>query len=424
MEPDRNMILTMIEESFNINHIKQIGINELCRKIMINRMECVKMVNTERILTEFQTLVSMDSESYEEREIADYLTKKLQELGMEVFEDTAGKKLAKQRERAGKSAQKSAGNIYGYLKGTKEGEPILFSSHMDTVSPGIGKKAVIHEDGKITSDGTTVLGADDLGGIVSILEMLTVIKENGLDHPDLEVLFPVAEEPYAQGSRVFDYEKIKAKMAYVFDLSGAIGTAATAAPSIVSFQIQVRGRSAHAGFCPEAGIHAIAIASRAIAGLPYGWVEKDTSVNIGTITGGTARNIVPDQVMLTGEIRSLNHEKALGWMHRIEEKFRQEAETAGGMAEVSFVEEFRAYKIEETEKVAAHYVKACHQAGIMETPLITTFGGSDNNHFTAHGIRGIVVASAMQEVHTKQEYTTVEDLVKSAEVALQLAIVE
>ena len=91
------------------------------------------MVNTERILAEFQTLVSMDSESYEEREIADYLKKKLQDLGLEVFEDTAGVKLAKQRERAGKSAKKSAGNIYGYLRGTKEGEPILFSSHMKRI---------------------------------------------------------------------------------------------------------------------------------------------------------------------------------------------------------------------------------------------------------------------------------------------------
>lgn len=379
------------------------------------------MVNKERVLEEFKTLVAIDSQSYEEREIADYLKKKLLDLGLEVAEDSAGERLQEQNKKDGK---KAAGNIYGYIKGNRQGDAILFSAHMDTVSPGNGKKVVFRDDGRITSDGTTVLGADDVGGLVSILEMLTVIKERGLEHPDIEVIFPVAEEPYAQGSRVFDYSKVRAKRAYVFDLSGAIGTAAIAAPSIISFRIIIKGKSAHAGFCPEAGVHAIAIAAEAISTLPQGRVEEDTTVNIGTITGGIAGNIVPDQVVLTGEIRSLDSRKASDWMNRIKESFQQATAEAGGEAEVSYVEEFKAYRIEETEEVVQHYVKACHNAGIIETPLITTFGGSDNNHFTAHGIRGIVVASAMQEVHTKNEYTTIEDLVKSAEVALQLAVTE
>jgi tripeptide aminopeptidase len=456
------------------------------------------MVNQKRIMEEFQRLVAFDSESYEEREIADYLKEKLVSLGLDVEEDDAGEKLragrkkqqsqAEAKEQAGqenakvqagqesakvqdgqesakvqagqesakaqarqesakaqdgqKSAKaqvrqesakaqvrwddsgmqenmeaQAAGNILGRLAGTVPGEPILLSAHMDTVCPGKGKKAVVHEDGRISSEGNTVLGADDVGGIVSILETLAVIKENNLPHPELEILFLVAEEPYAQGSRVFDYSKVKSKMAYVFDLSGPIGRAAIAAPSILSFQIQVNGKSAHAGFAPEAGVHAIAIASSAISRISNGRIDEDTTVNIGTIEGGTGRNIVPNLVLVTGEIRSMNHEKAWQQAKMMEAEFVRQAERMGGSAETKFEEEFKAYRIEEKEEVVQRFICACRREG-YEAELIETFGGSDNNHFAAHGIRGVVAASAMNQVHTTEEYTTQEDLVGSARIAL------
>ena len=240
-------------------------------------------VQKERLLKEFEKLISFDSESYGEREIADYLIQKLQTLGLEVIEDNANFILEKKG--ILQETSKSAGNIYGILKGKRSELGVLFSAHMDTVKPGKGKKAIFHENGKITSNGTTVLGADDVGGLAAILEALTVIKEEKLEHVDIEVLFPIAEEYCAQGSKVFDYTKIQAKQAYVLDLCGDIGTAALAAPTILSFQIQIYGKSAHAGFCPQDGIHAIHIASKALQQFSNGWVDEVTSINFGTIVG-------------------------------------------------------------------------------------------------------------------------------------------
>lgn len=108
-------------------------------------------INAKRMVDEFIALVSMDSLSYQEDKIAAYLKKQLISLGFEVVEDHAGAHY-----------QGTANNIYGYLKGSIPGDALLFSAHMDTVAPGSNKKAILHEDGKITSDGTTVLGADDL----------------------------------------------------------------------------------------------------------------------------------------------------------------------------------------------------------------------------------------------------------------------
>jgi len=376
-------------------------------------------IDRERLVREFTHLVGFDSESYSEREIADYLKCRLLELGLVVEEDSADQLL--QELHSGDPAR-SAGNLYGYLAANMEenaSEAILLSSHMDTVKPGNGKKAVIHEDGRITSDGTTVLGADDAAGLSEILEILTVIQEKQLPHPDIEVIFPVAEEPYAQGSRVFDYSKVKAKTAYVLDMSGPVGRAAVAAPSILSLIIHVTGKTAHAGFSPEAGIHAIRIAGNAITRIPQGHIDEVTTVNLGTIQGGIARNIVPDSVTITGEIRSLNHEQALKQAEQIRSIFAEEAEKLGGSAETEITVEFQAYWIREDEYVVAHFQEACRKLGLSGT-LEETFGGSDNNHFTAHGIRGIVVANAMNEVHTTQEWTTIDEMVKAAELTLTL----
>lgn len=79
----------------------------------------------------------------------------------------------------------------------------------------MGKKAVLHEDGTITSDGSTVLGADDLSGVCAILEALTSLKEDGTPHRPLELLFDVAEETYCAGIRQFDFSRLKSKEAYV-----------------------------------------------------------------------------------------------------------------------------------------------------------------------------------------------------------------
>lgn len=239
-----------------------------CRNMVDN-------INEQRIRDEFAELVEIDSLSFAERDMADCLKKKLLSMGFSVEEDNAGSHY-----------NGNAGNVYGYLKGTLPGEPILLSAHMDVVEPGIGRQAVFSGDGRITSAGDTVLGADDVAGIVEILEGIRAVLEAGLPHRDIEVLFPIAEELYIKGTNVFDFEKIRARDAYVLDLSGKIGTAALQAPSIISFQVTVRGKAAHAGFEPEKGIHAVALMSKAIGKIKQGHIDEKTTFNIGTVMGG------------------------------------------------------------------------------------------------------------------------------------------
>ncbi|MBQ9306141.1 M20/M25/M40 family metallo-hydrolase [Butyrivibrio sp.] len=375
-------------------------------------------VNKKRVVDEFTKMVSFDSESYHERKIADYILSQLRHLGIEAREDEAFEILA--GEKIIDKNPENAGNIFARIPATGAGEPILFSAHMDTVKPGIGKKVLIHDDGKITSEGDTVLGADDVGGLVAILEMLRVFKEDNIPHPEIEVLFPIAEEPYGQGSREFDYANVKSKTAFVLDLSGPLGRAAFAAPTIISLLIKVKGKSAHAGFCPQDGIHAIAIAAQAISSLKNGWASDNTTLNIGTIKGGTQRNSVPEYVEITGEVRSLVHEEALKQVELVKKAFEDAAAAYKGQAEVEATIQIKSYRTPENSVAVNRFKKACLKTLSVDGELVETYGGSDQNNFAGYGIEGLVVASAMHEVHTTNEYTCVDELVKVAELTTWL----
>ena len=363
------------------------------------------MVNEKRLTDTFIALTAIDAESGNEAAMREYLTLALAQLGIPPEADAAG-------------------NLFARLPGTRAGDAILFSAHMDTVRPGKGKKAVVHPDGRITSDGTTVLGADDAAGLAVILEALTVIREKGLPHPDIELLFTVEEEAYGVGSAKFDYSKLRAKTVYVLDLTGPVGTAAVAAPTLLSLDIAVRGRAAHAGFAPELGVNALSISAAALAKLKTGRVEADTTVNFGTIEGGTGQNIVPAFVRITGEVRSLRHEAALQQAETIESVFRREAKRRGGSAEVTVSEKIHAYRTAADEPAVTRLRAALAALGWGEPSLIETFGGSDNNVFALHGLRGLVLAATMELVHTTEEYTEIRELVRSAELTVKLMTME
>lgn len=360
------------------------------------------IMNQERLIADFLELTTGSAESLDERRIADLLTEKLQAIGFSVTEDDAGQKLGG-----------NAGNLYGILQGSLPGPPLLLSAHMDTVKPGCKKRPILHEDGKLTSDGTTVLGADDAAGLVEILEGIRSVRDAGIPHRSIEVLFPVAEEIYIQGSSVFDFSRIQAQEAYVLDMSGIVGSAAVRAPSMTAFRVTVTGKASHAGFAPENGINAIAAAAQAIARLPQGRVDDETTCNIGTITGGTAKNIVPEQCVCTGEVRGFSHEKVRRHIEEIRHVFAEAAAMYGASFEMETQEILCAYAVPEDAPVVRRFQRVCESLGFAGE-LRSTLGGSDNHNLLKAGICGIVLSCGMQRVHSAEEYTTVQELMHGA----------
>lgn len=366
------------------------------------------MIDRERIVKTFLELTAIDSPSLSEREAADYVKKRFKQMDILLEEDHTDRKIGG-----------NAGNLYGFIKGNVPGDPVLLSAHLDTVEPSRGKKAIVHDDATITSDGTTVLGADDMAGITSIMEAIAYIQEQRLPHRDVEVLFTVAEELYCKGAACFDFSKVKSRDAYVLDLSGRIGKAANAAPSIISFCGTIRGKAAHAGFEPEAGIHAVQAVCKAAAGLNMGRIDEETTANIGLIEGGEGTNIIPEVCTVRGEIRSLKHEKAMQVLSEFHAAFEKSAKEVNAALEWQEEVHITAYETDRKENAVENYCRACEKLGI--TPEVdSTFGGSDNNVFAQYGIKGIVLSTAMNQVHSCREYTQINELVRSAEVIVQL----
>ena len=82
-----------------------------------------------------------------------------------------------------------------------------------------------------------------------------------------------------------------------------------------------------------------------------------------------------------------------------------------------------AFRVDAEEPVARRFQNACRELFLPGT-LLSTYGGSDNNHFFQHGIRGLVAASGMNNCHSCSEYTSVSELMKASELTLALMLRE
>ena len=130
------------------------------------------MIDRERVLRTFLDYVQIDSETHHEGAMTERLAADLRALGLEVYTDKAGR---------APEVDSDGANVYCFLEGEPGYDAILFSAHMDTVTPGRGIQPYL-EDGYIRTRGDTVLGADDKSGVAAIMEALRCLVENGAPH--------------------------------------------------------------------------------------------------------------------------------------------------------------------------------------------------------------------------------------------------
>lgn len=349
------------------------------------------MIDRDRLVNTFNDLVQIDSVSGEEEEVAQHVIKRLEAFGLSVVRDD-----------------------YGNVIGSSGGDnPILLSAHLDTVEPGRGIKPNVDGD-RIVSDGTTILGGDCKAGVAAILEALVSIKEDGTAHVPFEVAFTREEEIGLVGARNLDFSKITAKEAIIFDGEGPVSQLTSASPTYIGFDIEITGRSAHAGAEPEKGISAIRIAAELITRLPQGRLSSDTTFNVGTIEGGTVRNAVPENTTVRGEFRSHNIES----LDNIRLQINEALTEVRGMFPEAVIEdhlhtEFERYSLPDDDP-ATNRVKGVLKSLGLEPTMQPSGGGTDGNVFRLNDISAVVVGMADHNMHTVREYVTIPDLVDAA----------
>ncbi|WP_141500991.1 M20/M25/M40 family metallo-hydrolase [Paenibacillus luteus] len=369
------------------------------------------MIVKDRLVNEFMELVKVDSETKHEQEISRVLKQKFEALGLQISEDDAAEKTGH-----------GAGNLFVLWEATEGNEEvptIFFTCHMDTVTPGVGIKPQLDEDGYIRSDGTTILGADDKAGISAIFEAIRVVQEQSIAHGRIQFVITVGEESGLLGARALDASKLEAKFGYALDSNGAIGDIAVAAPTQAKVSIKMYGRSAHAGVNPEDGISAIQVAAKAIARMPLGRIDEETTANIGRFEGGGATNIVCDYVKLDAEARSIVQHKLDNQIEAMRKAVESAAEEFGARGELESDIIYPAYSYDDEDPVVQLAKKAIIAIG--RTPrTFHSGGGSDANIFNGLGIPTVNLAVGYEHIHTTKEQIKAEDLVKTTELVVEI----
>ena len=207
------------------------------------------------------------------------------------------------------------GNLLARLPGRGE-RSILLCAHLDTVDDGGVPIEPVIVDGGWENANDGILGADNKAAVAVILELARRCSVEG-SPVGIELLFTIGEENALEGAKEFDVARLQSDFGYVFDHATPIGEVVTASPTYFRLAADFHGRAAHAGIRPEAGRSAILAAAHAIARMPLGRIDEQTTANVGSIQGGAgSTNIVPERCRILAETRSLDAEPGRGRRRR------------------------------------------------------------------------------------------------------------
>lgn len=356
------------------------------------------VVDRERLVRTLVELVQIDSPPRVETAAVAYVRRVLGELGIA-------------------SAVDAVQNVYATLPGRGEaarGAPLLINAHVDTVQPTPNIQVRIDGD-VLRTDGRSILGADDKAGVAAMLELLCLLRASEVPHLPLDILFTVQEEIGLQGAKAVEFGRLTAREGLCLDVGGPPSHLVLAAPGQHSIEAVLHGRSAHAGVAPEEGRSAVVAAARAIAAMPLGRIDEETTANIGVIRGGQARNIVPERCELVGEARSRDQGKLARQTEAMTGALRAAAEGGECRLELQVQEAYTAFRIDPAAPIVQRCQAAIRSLG-KEPTLGATGGGSDANVFNRQGIQTVVMGVGYEDIHTPNEHIalgTVEELART-----------
>jgi tripeptide aminopeptidase len=359
------------------------------------------------VLDLFTELAAVPSPPGEERAVADLVVSYLRDCGLAPDEDACGPEIGS-----------TMGNVYARLEPTADGEPLFLCAHLDTVPPTAAIDPVV-EDGVVRNAGGTILGADDKAAVAVMLEAVRRVLAEGRAHAGIELLFTPKEEVGLVGAFAFDHTRLIARTGYVYDQAAPIGVVILGAPHSQSLEVTFHGRAAHSGMHPEDGRSAIAAAARAISELRLGRVDESSTANVGTITGGTATNIVPEWCTFVAEARSHDERKLADLVQEMQDAITFAAGVAECDVETKTRKSYRGYRFSKQDRAVALAAQALARCG-HEVSYDLSGGAADANVFNDRGLECVNLANGMTDIHTPAEHIAVADLDAMVDVTLAL----
>ena len=257
-----------------------------------------------RLNETFAALCRIPSPFGHERACFEHVAAELRGMGLEVREDDAGAALGGE-----------CGNLHARLPGRSE-RTVLLCAHLDTVEV-TGPLEPVVVDGGWENAHDAILGADNKAALAVMLEVARRASIEG-SPVGLELLFTVSEENALAGAKQVERDALQAEFGYVFDHASPIGEVVVASPTYYRIAADFHGKPAHAGIRPEDGHSAIVAAAQAVAAMPLGRIDEETTANVGSIHGGVgSTNVVAERCSLLAETRSLDPAKAEATVSRL-----------------------------------------------------------------------------------------------------------
>ena len=272
----------------------------------------------------------------------------------------------------------------------------------------------------ITTDGTTLLGADDKAGVAAIMYAVEYLQSNpNIKHGDIKIAFTPDEE-VGRGTEHFDVEKFGAKYAYTID-GGEIGELEYENFNAASADITIVGEGIHPGYAKDKMIDALSVAIEIDNSLPkkerpqhtegyegfYHLVELS-----GETENATMKYIIRDHDMVAFEARKKTMQQVVDNLNTI---------YGGNRIKLTIKDSYYNMK----EKVVPHYhivekaIKAMQQCGV-EPKVKPIRGGTDGATLSYKGLPCPNIFAGGHNFHGKYEYLPLESMQKASEVILAI----
>src|SRR6478672_7478200 len=312
------------------------------------------------------------------------------------------------------------------IKNYDGGDIVLNKAQNIVLSPKYFKDMLLYKGQTlITTDGTTLLGADDKAGLTEIVTAMEYLaKHPEIKHGKIRVGFTPDEE-IGRGAHHFDVKKFGADWAYTMDGS-QIGELEYENFNAAGAKIICRGKSVHPGYAKGKMINSMLIANDFINELPAGEIPQETKGYEGFfhVTGlsGSIEETTVEMIIRDHNAKKFKQRKEL--VEKIAKKInRKFAKQFGGdIVEVEIKDQY--YNMKEKVKPVFHIVEiaeeAMKQLGIK--PIIKPIrGGTDGCQLSYKGLPCPNIFAGGHNFHGKYEYVPVESMQKAVNVIVKIA---
>ena len=314
-------------------------------------------------------------------------------------------------------------NVNPQIVENYDGKDIVLNADLDIVlSPGDFDDLLQYEGQTlITTDGTTLLGADDKAGITEIMEAVKYLKNNPqIEHGTIRVGFTPDEE-IGRGAHKFDVEKFGAAWAYTMDGS-QIGELEFENFNAAGVKVFVKGKSVHPGYAKGKMINSIHIAQDFISSLPRLETPEHTSGREGFFHLNGIHGDVEETIL---EYIIRDHDKEhFDARKEVLNNLALEINSQYALELVTLEIKDQYFNMREKIEPVMHIVELAEKAmrAVNVKPIIKPIrGGTDGSQLSFMGLPCPNIFAGGHNFHGRFEYVPVESMIKATEVIIKIA---